>query len=57
VRKISEPKTMRTLHTLREEHYRKTKNLSFDELMRSIETEARAIAKEHNFKLKTAVKR
>ena len=49
-----EPKTMRELHKIREEHYEATKNMSFDELMESIENEALKIMKEYNMKFRIA---
>ena len=52
--KSLEPKTMRELHKIREEHYEATKNMSFDELMESIENEALKIMKEYHMKFKIA---
>lgn len=52
--KYHEPKTMRELHKIREEHYEATKNMSFDELMKSIEDEALKVKKEYNLKFKVA---
>ena len=52
--KYQEPKTMQELHKIREEHYEATKNMSFDELMRSIEDEALKVKKEYNLKFKVA---
>ena len=45
---------MRELHKIREEHYEATKNMSFDELMKSIEDEALKVKKEYNLKFKVA---
>ena len=52
--KYQEPKTMQELHKIREEHYEATKNMSFDELMKSIEDEALKVKKEYNLKFKVA---
>lgn len=52
--RFDEPKTMRELHKIREEHYEATKNMNFDELMKSIEDEALKIMEEYNLKFKIA---
>ena len=54
--RFDEPNTMKELHKIREEHYESTKDLSFDELMKSIEDEALKIMKEYNIKFKTTEK-
>ena len=54
--RFDEPNTMKELHKIREEHYEATKDLSFDELMKSIEDEALKIMKEYNIKFKTTEK-
>ena len=45
---------MRELHKIREEHYEATKNMSFDELMKSIENEALKIMEEYHMKFKNS---
>jgi hypothetical protein len=47
---------MKDLHEIREEHYEATKNMSFEELMKSIEAEALKIMKEYHLNFKIAEK-
>jgi len=53
---IEEPRVMKELHAIREEHYEASKTMSFDEIMKSIEDEALKVMKEYNIKFKIAKK-
>ena len=44
-----EPRVLRELHKIREKHYEKTKHMTFKELARSINEEAKKIMKEYGF--------
>ena len=55
-KKFEEPQSMKELHEIREEHYEATKDMNFDELMKSIEAEALKIMKEYNLNFKIGEK-
>lgn len=43
---------MRELHEIRAEHYEETKHMTAEELVKSINEEARKITEKHNLKFK-----
>ena len=47
--KNNEPGVLRELHEIRERHYEKTKNMTFKELVKSINEKAEKVMKEYGF--------